>query len=222
MSSANTRPTILAINGSERPRGNTSLVLDHCADYLAPRGVDLTSIRLWDLDMTACGPCGDCNFRSQPCEVQDDVKSAVDAMAQADGIIYATSVHGFGTSPRMPAFLERSGTGYLRFNRVLTNKVGGAIVIGRRYSHTETYGFLQHHMMLNRMIVPGYGFPATLFGDHAGEALQDEEGVEMLHRMLDRMSDLIVVLREHRELTGRDGLAVAIPGERHRGPASAA
>jgi multimeric flavodoxin WrbA len=210
------RPHFLAINGSERPAGNIAAALEVAREQLGRRGVGLEVVRLWDLDMTPCGPCGDCNFRTQACELKDDVAGVVEQMKHADGIIYATSVHGFGTSPKMPAFIERSGTGYLRFDRALTNKVGGAIVTGRRYSHVETYSHLLHNLLLNRMIVPGYGFPATLHGDHAGEVLQDEEGMEMMSRMLDRMVDLMVVLREHRELTGRDGLAVDIPSERAR------
>ncbi len=207
---------ILAVNGSERPDGNNTAALRYAGEVLAGRGVDLEVVRLWDLDLTPCGPCGDCNFRTEPCAVQDDVAGVVDRMAAADGIIYATSVHGFGTSPKMPAFIERSGTGYLRFDRRLTNKVGGVIVTGRRYSHVETYGHLLHNVLLNRMLVAGYGFPATLFGDEAGEVLNDEEGMEMLTRMLHRMVDLMTVLREHRELTGRDAMAVDVASERAR------
>ncbi len=210
------RPVFLALNGSERPDGNNTVALQHARELLDTRGVDLEVVRLWDLDMTPCGPCGDCNFRDRPCEVQDDVAGVVDRMAAADGILYATSVHGFGTSPKMPAFIERSGTGYLRFDRRLTNKVGGVIVTGRRYSHVETHAHLLYNVLLNRMLVAGYGFPAVLFGDEAGEVLQDEEGMEMLDRMLHRMVDLMTVVREHRELTGRDLLAVDVASERHR------
>jgi len=210
------RRKFLAINGSERPDGNNSIALEYAGEVLAGRGVDLEIVRLWDLDMTPCGPCGDCNFRTQPCALDDDVAGVVDRMAESDGIIYATSVHGFSSSPKMPAFIERSGTGYLRFNRRLTNKVAGIIVTGRRYGHVETYGTLLHNVLLNRMLVAGYGFPATLHGDEAGEVLEDEEGMEMLTRMLHRMVDLMTVVTEHRELTGTDALDVEVSSERAR------
>jgi 2-amino-4-deoxychorismate dehydrogenase len=216
------RPLVIAINGSERPEGNNTIALRHAQSVFAERGVDLEVIRLWDLDMTPCGPCGDCNFRTHPCEVRDDVAGVVDRMAEADGIIYATSVHGFGSSPKMPTFIERSGTGYLRFNRRLTNKVAGIIVIGRRYSHTETYAHLLHNVLLNRMLVAGYGFPAVLYGNEAGSILADEEGMEMLNRMIERMVDLMTVIREHKEITGRDKLAVEVGSERDRASVAAA
>ena len=67
------RPFFLAINGSERPAGNIAAALEVAREQLDQRGVGLEVIRLWDLEMTPCGPCGDCNFRTQPCALDDDV-----------------------------------------------------------------------------------------------------------------------------------------------------
>ncbi|MBP2703226.1 flavodoxin family protein [Microbispora sp. RL4-1S] len=207
---------ILAINASERKDGNNTVILDYARRLLAMRGAELEVVRLWELTMTPCGPCGDCNFRTTPCEVRDDVAGVVERMVAADGIIYATPIHGYSAAPLMPAFIERSGTGYLRFDRRLTNKVAGVIVTGRRYGHVETFSNLVLNALLNRMIVAGFGFPSVAFGNQVGEVLEDEEGMEMITRMLNRMVDLITVLREHRELTGHDALAVEVPNERAR------
>lgn len=217
---ATTPIKILAINGSERKDGNNTLVLEYAAKLLAERGAELEVVRLWDLDMTPCGPCGDCNFRTTPCAVKDDVAGVVEKMAESDGIIYCTPIHGYTAAPLMPAFIERSGTGYLRFDRRLTNKVAGVIVTGRRYGHVETYSNLVVNALLNRMIIAGFGFPSTLFGNEKGAVLEDEEGMEMTTRMLNRMVDLITVLREHQELTGRDGMAMEVASERYRLPAT--
>jgi 2-amino-4-deoxychorismate dehydrogenase len=210
------RLKFLALSASERPDGNIARALEHAAVVLDAEGADLRVVRLYDLDIRPCGPCGDCNFRSTPCAVQDGLPDLINTMSEADALIYAAPVHGFAAAPTMPAFLERSGTGHLRFNRVLTNKVGGVLVTGRRYSHVETYNQLLQNVLLNRMIVPGYGFPAVLFGDEKGEVLEDEEGMEMFRRMLVRMARLARVLAEHRALTGTDLMAEESPGERHR------
>ncbi|OON27852.1 MULTISPECIES: flavodoxin family protein [unclassified Micromonospora] len=205
----------VAVNGSERTDGNTREVLGHAAELLAGHGVDLEVINLGEKKLTGCGPCGDCNSRCEPCVVTgDDVPEIVDRMALADGIIWAAPVHGFGPATTMQAFIERAGVGYLRFQRPLTNKVGGVVVIGRRYSHTEVYNQLVANVLLNRMIMVGSGFPAILYGNHRGEALADTEGVEMLDRMLHRMVAMARLLAEHRELTGRDALATDHANER--------
>ncbi|MEU1849980.1 flavodoxin family protein [Streptomyces sp. NPDC019990] len=212
------RLKFLALNGSERPDGNIAHALRRVEEILTGQQADLEVVRLWDLRLTPCGPCGDCNFRTRPCDIDDGLRPLIDRMAAADALIYATSVHGFGSAPTMPTFLERSGTGHLRFHRVLTNKVGGVLVTGRRYSHVETHNQLLNNVLLNRMIVPGHGFPCVLFGNQKGEVLGDEEGMEMLRRMVVRMVRLARVLREHRELTGTDLLADEYAGERDRCP----
>ncbi|CAA9391041.1 MAG: iron-sulfur flavoprotein [uncultured Pseudonocardia sp.] len=205
---------ILAIHGSERAAGNTLEVLEHAAKTLATRGVELEIVKLAELRMGPCGPCGDCNSRTVPCAVDDDVPAVVDRMAAADGILYAAPVHGFGTSALMQMFLERSGVGYLRFERPLTNKVGGVVVTGRRYGHTEVHSHLIANVMLNRMVLVGSGFPATVYGNQPGDARHDEEGLQMMDRMLHRIADMIQLLHEHRELTGRDGLLTSQVNER--------
>jgi multimeric flavodoxin WrbA len=195
-----------AVNGSERTCGNTADILAYCGDLLAARGAALDVINVAELAITPCGPCGDCLTRTEPCAVDDGVPAAVRRLVDADGVIFAAPVHGFGTAGLMQGFIERAGVGHLRFTRPLTNKVGGVIVVGRRYSHTEVYTHLLLNTLLNRMIVVGSGFPAIVYGDQPGEALHDDEGLDMAARMVQRMLDMAELLAEHRRLTGADVL----------------
>jgi multimeric flavodoxin WrbA len=196
---------ILAINGSERD-GNTADVLRYTADVVARRGVAFESVDLRNTWLERCGPCGDCNDRRIPCSVADGVPGVVEKMVAADGIIFAAPVHGFGTASLMQTFIERAGVGYLRFDRPLSNKVAGVISVARRYSPGEVWAQLTVNSLLNRMIVVGSGFPATVHALHRGDALKDDEGLTNVARMVDRMIDMMELLREHRELTGRDNL----------------
>ncbi|WP_331739291.1 flavodoxin family protein (plasmid) [Streptomyces sp. NBC_00637] len=195
---------ILAINGSERD-GNTADVLRYAAGVAARRGVEFETVDLRDIRMDRCGPCGDCNYRTIPCAVDDDVAEVVARMAEADGIVFAAPVHGFGTSSLMQTFIERAGVGHLRFDRPLTNKVAGVISVARRYSAGEVWAQLTVNALLNRMIVVGSGFPATVHALHRGEALKDEEGLTNVSRLVERMTDMMELLAEHRRLTGDDG-----------------
>jgi multimeric flavodoxin WrbA len=197
------RPTIVALNGSERD-GNTADVLRHAAAEAATRGVDLRVVHLRDLRMSPCGPCGDCNYRTEPCAVDDDVAGVVEMMVAADGVIFAAPVHGFGTASLMQMFIERAGVGHLRFDRPLTNKVAGVIAVARRYSPGEVWAQLTVNAMLNRMILVGSGFPAIVEALRRGDALKDVEGLTNVTRMVHRMTDMIELLREHRRLTGAE------------------
>jgi multimeric flavodoxin WrbA len=196
---------ILAINGSERD-GNTSDVLRYAAATAAGRGVELETVDLRNVWMSRCGPCGDCNDRPVPCSLDDGVPGVIQKMIAADGIIFAAPVHGFGTASLMQTFIERAGVGYLRFDRPLSNKVAGVISVARRYSAGEVWAQLTVNALLNRMIVVGSGFPATVHALHRGDALKDDEGLTNVTRLIDRMTDMMELLDEHRRLTGRDDL----------------
>lgn len=194
--------SIVAINGSHRTNGLTARVLERLAQSAATRGVRLDVIHLAEYTIKTCGICGDCNVRPNPCEVEDDVPELVERIQNYEGVIYATPVYGFGLSSRMQAFIERAGVGYLRFERPLANKVAGVIVTGRRYSHGRVHGQLVDNVLLNRMILPGSGFPALVHGQLGGEPESDGEGMASAVLTLDRMIDLLgVLLLPH---SGRD------------------
>lgn len=207
------RPSIVAINGSERD-GNTADVLRHAAAVAAVRGVDFEAIDLRNINMLRCGPCGDCNHRLAKCVQTDDIPGVVDKMIAANGIIYASPVHGFGTASLMQTFIERAGVGYLRFDRPLSNKVAGIIAVARRYSAGEVWAQLTSNALLNRMIIVGAGFPAEVQALHKGDAAKDEEGLTNVTRLVDRMIDMIQLLDDHRKLTGREILTVGERNER--------
>jgi len=209
-----TMPKIIALNGSERD-GNTSAVLRHGALLAAQRDVELEIIDLRSIRMLRCGPCGDCNHRGVRCIQTDDIPVVVDKMIAADGIIYAAPVHGFGTASLMQTFIERAGVGYLRFDRPLSNKVAGIISVARRYSAGEVWAQLTVNALLNRMIIVGSGFPAEVHALHVGDAEKDEEGLTNVIRLVDRMIDMILLLREYKQLSGNhDIMPVADRNER--------
>ncbi|MFB7513007.1 flavodoxin family protein [Streptomyces sp. NPDC056144] len=193
------RPVILGISGSERAGGNTDLALDYAGDLARRRGAEFRQIHLRDHRISPCSPCGDCNSRTLPCVLQDDMPAIVEQMTQADGIIYAVPVHGFGLAHLMQIFIERAGVGFLRFDRPLANKVGGIIVTGRRYSDASVHNQIADNLLLNRMIMVGSGFPAVLRNASGVPALNDPEGIDALERMVHRMIDMTLLLRRARQ-----------------------
>jgi len=182
---------VLALDGSERAGGATATVLEHARARFADRGARLDVVALRDVRLAGgCGPCGDCTTRTVPCGVDDDVASIVARLVAARAVLYAVPVHGFGASSLLQAFLERAGVGHLRFRRPLEDRVGGVVVVGRRYAHTEVVAQLQHNMLLNRMVLPGSGFPAVLHTDGRESPLHDAEGVAAVDALVDRMVDV--------------------------------
>lgn len=184
----------VALNGSERTHGTTAACLERASGYLASRSCAMEVIHLVKHDIRGCR-CGRCNSRSDPCPVDDQVAEIVARMAAADAILYAAPVHGFGLASVMQLFIERAGVGRLRFDRPLTNKVGGVIVVGRRHALAAPHAQLVSNLLLNRMILAGSGLPAVIHAGGPAEVDRDKEGLDAMYRMLDRMADMCLTLR---------------------------
>ena len=184
----------LVINGSERSNGNTEMAIDIAKSILneisGDNKVIFDVISLKDLMIKSCNDCHEvenCNYRKEPCQQNDDIKIVLKKMKEADCLIYATPVHGFGMPSLMQSFIDRVGVGYLRFERPLSNKIGGIIAVGRRYAHASVFSQLIQNFLLNRMIVVGSGFLVYLNGGKKGEIKTDKEGIDSLYRMVIRM-----------------------------------
>lgn len=180
---------VLAINGSERRDGWTSQVARFALERAGDRRCETQQIDLADYRINACA-CGQCNSRMSPCPVDDDVPVIVHAMENADAILLVAPVHGFGLAATMQLFVERAGVGLMRFHRPLTNKLGGVIVTGRRYSLSEVHAQLTDNLLLNRLIVVGSGFPALVHTAGADGAWDDREGLDTVCRTVDRIVDV--------------------------------
>ncbi len=186
------------ISGSERAGGNTDLVVNYAVEMVERLGGVADVITLRDYRISPCGPCGDCNIRTVPCGLDDDAAALVARMVRADALIYAAPVHGFGLAHLMQIFLERAGVGYLRFDRPLANKLGGVVVTGRRYSHAHVHAQVINNLLLNRTILVGSGYPVTFTGGAPGDALRDDEGLESLCAMIERMVAFVGLLAANR------------------------
>ncbi|WP_338032633.1 flavodoxin family protein [Dyella caseinilytica] len=161
---------------------------------LEAKGYPTQVIHLASKRISSCDGCerpGEgCNYRTIPCTKQDDMTAIIPAMIEADILIYACPVHAFGTSNLMQLFLERAGVGYLRFNRPLANKIGGIVIVGRKYNLGNVHDQILNNMLLNRMIVPGSGFPVLVHGDESTRSIPDAEEIVALDQLLDRLVEV--------------------------------
>ncbi|WP_440616047.1 flavodoxin family protein [Cysteiniphilum sp. 6C5] len=189
---------VTIISGSERRGGNSDSVVSYLDGYFQNVGCLVHSIFLSEKEILPCGSCGDCNYRSSPCSLDDDVTSIVDYLVDSNIIIYVAPVHAFGMAHKMQIFLERAGVGYLRFNRPLADKLGGCVVVGRRYNLGNVHDQLLNNFLLNRMIVPGSGYPALVHGGESGGIWDDEEGVSAINQLMERLYSLAISMNLQR------------------------
>ena len=142
-----------------------------------------------------CGSCGDCNYKKDTCHIDDDMPEIIKTLIDSDILIYLVPVHAFGMAHPMQIFLERAGVGFLRFKRPLANKVGGCIVIGRRYNLGNVHDQILNNFLLNRLIIPGAGYPALVQGGESGDVMNDVEGLSSVDILVNRLSNVASALK---------------------------
>jgi len=101
---------VLALLGSPRKYGNTSLLLE---EYL--RGIkasnkdsDITKIFLHEKNIHNCTACDAC--RSIPigqCVIKDDMQELYPLFLKADMVIYATPIYWWSVSAQLKTFIDR-------------------------------------------------------------------------------------------------------------------
>lgn len=137
-------------------------------------------------------------YKGQHDIIKDDVEYIVDQMIVSDLIVYACPVYAFGVNSLMQAFLERSGVGYLRFNRPLEGKLALIMITGRRYSHENAWSQIALNVMLNKMILVGSGFVPDIRNDgqKLGEIIADTEGITSIQQSVDKAIEYYIKLHE--------------------------
>jgi multimeric flavodoxin WrbA len=197
----------LILSGSERENGITSVVSKKIKIFFNEKGVNTEIVSLCHLNYSACNSCGEgkvsCNYRSSACEKQDDMPGVISKMIGSDIVVYVCPVHAFGMGHLMQIFLERAGVGYLRFTRPLINKIGCPVVIGRKYNLGHVHDQLVNNMLLNRMVVPGAGFPVLIHGNEETKEITDPEEKVALDQLLLRSIEIANSMASSKAISDR-------------------
>lgn len=99
---------ILTLLGSPRKKGNTATVLGWFEELAAPYA-DVEHIQLPAIRIHGCQGCNTCQtILDEPgCMQRDDLKVIIQRLMEADVIVYASPVYGWGFSAQMKALLDR-------------------------------------------------------------------------------------------------------------------
>ena len=130
---------IMVIMGSQNPEGQTARAANAFIDGVSDAGGQHEQIFLPQMNIERCRQCGDngwgiCRTEGQ-CIIEDDLASVVDAIREADAVVFATPVYFSDLSESMRAFLDRLRRIYRHPNgqKGITSKIAvGICVAGGR------------------------------------------------------------------------------------------
>ena len=174
---------IMYVSGSPRKNSNT--------DYLLKEALSVTGgelIKVTDYDFSPCRSCWKC-VRSGKCAIDDDMsKMLVPMLLKADVIVLGTPVYFNNVSAQLKAFMDRTWC----IKGGLRNKIGGAVVAGRKDGAEGAITAINAFFLKHEMIPANRGVHGRAFGQ--GEMIHDPEAVESARKLGERIIELADVL----------------------------
>jgi len=198
---------VLAVKGSPRKDGNTSILIRHIIRELENEGIEAETVQLGGRKIHGCTACMKCfENQNRNCVIDDDlVNSCIEKMIEADGIILGSPVYFLDLTSEMKAFIDRAGFVSFANGHLFRNKVGNAAVAVRRTGASRTADSMLHFFLAHDMIVPG--LPCIGIGREIGDVERDKEGIAHARRVGQNMARLLKMMSQHPVLSHKKASA---------------
>lgn len=191
---------VVAINGSPKEAGNTYQAIKIVTDELEKQGIETEIIHVGNKNIRGCIACGGCaKNKNEKCVIDDYVNEAIQIMKKADGIIIGSPVYYASMAGTMKCFLDRTFYVAGANGGLYRHKVGASVVAVRRSGEVATFDHLNHYFTLAEMFLPSSNYWNVIHGRMPGEALQDEEGVQIMRVLGKNMAFLLNAVANNKE-----------------------
>jgi multimeric flavodoxin WrbA len=173
---------VVAINGSARKGGNTSILLRRVLGELEKEGIETELLEMSGTRIHGCLACYKCSSRADGlCSQRDDEGNRfIEKMAAADGILLGSPTYVTDVSPEMKALIDRACLVARANGSMFRRKVGAAVVAVRRAGATHAFDTMNHFFLISEMMVPGSSYWNVAIGRNPGDVEQDEEGMRTM------------------------------------------
>ena len=177
----------LLVNGSPRRNGCTYTALTELAKTLEAEGIKTEVVHVGNKDIRGCIACRSCR-KNGKCVFDDAVNEAAAKFEACDGLVVGSPVYYASANGTLIAFLDRLfySTGFDK-----TMKVGAGVASARRGGITSTFDELNKYFTITGMPVASGQYWNGIHGNDAGEAVQDEEGMQMMRTLARNMAFLM-------------------------------
>jgi multimeric flavodoxin WrbA len=175
---------ILYISGSPRKNSNT--------DFLLKLALSITGgefIKLVDYRIEPCSSCRVCQ-KLESCMIDDDMKHVIiPKIIKSSCIVIGSPVFFNNVSAQTKAFIDRTWC----IRGKLKNKIGGAIVVGRRYGAENAITAINAFFLKHEMIIANRGVCGIAFD--VGEIKQDKQAIKATEELAKRIKELISLVK---------------------------
>jgi multimeric flavodoxin WrbA len=187
---------VLAVNGSARREGNTSLLIEAVFAPLRDAGVECELVELAGRDVRGCTACGKCTSKADgKCYGRrDDGNEIIERLAAADGIILGSPVYFGDVTAEIKALMDRAGYVGRAKRDMFMRKPGAAVVAVRRAGGMHAFDTLNHFFSIAEMVTVGSSYWNIGIGRERGDVESDAEGMRTMHRLGENMAWMLELL----------------------------
>ncbi len=174
---------VIAINGSARANGNTSILIDTIFEELKAHDIMTEQIQLFDKRIDSCKGCFACQGYKKCVFGQDDFNLYYQKLLAADGIILGSPVYSADISGKMKLFLERAGVVAATNPHQLQHKVGASVAAVRRGGGLNAIDTMNHFFLNKEVLLVGSTYWNMVYGKDIGDVRNDREGMENIRNL---------------------------------------
>ena len=178
---------VLMINGSPRAEGNTAIALHEMETVFHAEGIQTEIVQVGNKAIHGCVACNFCK-KNGKCVLDDLVNETAPKFEACDGLIIASPVYYASANGTLISFVDRLFYSTL-FDK--TMKVGASVVTARRGGLSATFDELNKYFTISGMPVASGQYWNSIHGLEAGEARQDEEGLQGMRTLAGNMAFLM-------------------------------
>ena len=180
---------VLIINGSPRPKGNTSVALAEIAKTLEQEGINSETVWIGNKPVRGCIACNSCSRKPGACVFDDDVCNAISAKyASADALIVGSPVYYGQPNGALLSIIQRS---FYSNGGNIAGKPAAAVAVCRRGGATAAFETLNLPFQMMNMPVIGSQYWNIVYGREPGQAALDQEGLQTMRALARNMAWLL-------------------------------
>jgi len=189
---------VIALNGSPKAKGNTSIALGIVCQELQDSGIETEILQVGGKIYNPCKACMICRKEKDGyCHGyknggDDALNEYLEKIYNAQGLIIGSPVYFGSLTPEVKAFIDRAG--YCSRGgggNLLKRKVCAPVAVVRRQGANETLMQITNFFALSEAIVPYSTYWNFAIGREPGEILNDAEGVSTLKTLGANMAWLL-------------------------------
>ncbi|MDR3155355.1 MAG: flavodoxin family protein [Deltaproteobacteria bacterium] len=188
---------VLAVNGSPRKGGNTSIMLEWCLEELRREGFQTEVFQVGGQAVRGCKACGGCStMKEYRCVQDDEINKVIVKAPEAEALILASPVYFSDITPELKATIDRVGYVDLHHGNLLRRKPGAGIVVARRAGHVHSYDSINHLFGILQMVTVGSRYWNLGVAREAGAVKDDREAEETMRILGSNMAWLLKRLQD--------------------------